>query len=1091
MRQAKLTLRKAPAPVRLDDHQRAVEAIEPATGNHLVLGVPGSGKTTAALALAVRRSAAGQTVLMLAQNRQAVNLLREAIPAGGNLEVQTVAGFADSIARIRASHLGAQWPLTVTGPDQIADLRSIIKGHLAGSAQGPQWPAEIPPEALEQDAFIAQLRDLFSRAAEAGMGPEDLEQLGREVGRETWVSAAAVMREYAQVQAISTGGESLKLDASAKVDHARQFLENWESDTGVNPPRWDLVVVDAYQEANLAQAKLLASLTHRGTQLVLTADPDTTTEGFRGADPALVARALTSGQVGSLDAQALILRGHYRGGPQLRAAHARVTARIPAVAGGKHRPVPAATQRNREQDKGQKKGQKPEVTGGANHTVEAAVAPSVIQEASLISNRLRRAVLTQGYQWQQCAVITRNRATGALLRHELKRANVPVAEAPLGSLIEYPVAADLLSLTVAGALGTDSEQTVERILRGPLGGADSTHLRRFTLGWQTAHLPADPREQSGQKPLLDALKTPSLMDGGETVYGPLYHIIKRLSQGYRAAAKASPANPHVLLSATWKALGLQDTWRKQALAGQAEAHDNLDVLGALMKDAEWWAERNHGGSIVLYQQRLTAKDQAEDSLAPRGYRGPGVEVLTPPQAAGRQWPVVIIAGLQQETWPNTRVRDTLLGAGALADLVQGRGDGGPMDYRRAQEAVIHDELRLFASAISRASEHLFLTAYSDEEVEVSPFMQLALGVPPPPVAPVAPAYDLASLVAELRYQMLEQPEGGIPRRQCAALLAHLARHGVRGAHPSQWAGMGASGLAAPHGSAVMQPGAEAATGTPEEENAEQTGEMGGSGRELRESPPVVSPSGIEGFMGCPLRWALERAGGRKPYTSEQNMGLLIHKIAEENPHGTYEQLREVLDERIDSLGLDEGWVGQDTRDKCENALRNLADMFAGRPGPVEVEYRVNAKVGPVFISGIMDRLEHLNENEVRIVDIKTGSAKSIKEVEKDPQLTAYQLAVENSLLTPLVQGQGAERKKMVVQSAQLAYVANTPGPRAKPIRNLAELTPETREDFNLVLQDLADAISGGTYAATPGDACRHCKLNTSCPAKKESHRVSQ
>ena len=51
-----------------------------------------------------------------------------------------------------------------------------------------------------------------------------------------------------------------------------------------------------------------------------------------------------------------------------------------------------------------------------------------------------------------------------------------------------------------------------------------------------------------------------------------------------------------------------------------------------------------------------------DTLAARAQRADAVEILTPASAAGREWPVVIVAGLQEGVWPNTRLRGELLGS---------------------------------------------------------------------------------------------------------------------------------------------------------------------------------------------------------------------------------------------------------------------------------------------------------------------------------------------------------------------------------------------------------------------------------------------
>ena len=61
-----------------------------------------------------------------------------------------------------------------------------------------------------------------------------------------------------------------------------------------------------------------------------------------------------------------------------------------------------------------------------------------------------------------------------------------------------------------------------------------------------------------------------------------------------------------------------------------------------------------------------------DTISRVGVRPGGVEVLTPAQAMGRRWQVVVLAGLQDGAWPNMRLRDRILRADLLADVGAGR-----------------------------------------------------------------------------------------------------------------------------------------------------------------------------------------------------------------------------------------------------------------------------------------------------------------------------------------------------------------------------------------------------------------------------------
>src|SRR5690606_14013491 len=155
-----------------------------------------------------------------------------------------------------------------------------------------------------------------------------------------------------------------------------------------------------------------------------------------------------------------------------------------------------------------------------------------------------------------------------------------------------------------------------------------------------------------------------------------------------------------------------------------------------------------------------------------------VTLCTAASAAGGQWELVVVAGLQEGAWPDLRLRDSLLGAQALVDDAEGRLLVGESDLREARRAVLDDELRALVLAVSRARSRLLVTAVKDEDQRPSVFLDLV--VPPPPeeseedprrVETPLPL-DLRGLVAGLRHELLSGPA---ERREVAArALARLA-----------------------------------------------------------------------------------------------------------------------------------------------------------------------------------------------------------------------------------------------------------------------------------------------------------------------------
>ncbi|WP_230976425.1 ATP-dependent helicase [Georgenia wutianyii] len=1082
MAHVRLDVPAAPAPVGLDAGQRRVVDRPVGQGHLLVVGAPGSGKTTTAVETFLARAAAGAPVgshplsspaLLLAPSRRAADRVRDLVGsrlvgAGGSSRglVRSVASFAYAVVHARATALRLPPPTLVTGPQQDAILAELLAGHAEGLGRDPGWPAEIGAEARAQTAFRNQLRDLLTRAVELGLSPEDLAALGRRAGRPEWESAAVVLEEYADVTVLgeSPADRGPRYDVAAVVDVATQALRDWRTDLpDLAPPRWGTVVVDDYQDATLATARLLHALADDGAELVLLGDPDAGVQGFRGGTPALVGRAVTGDALGGFGADREVLGTVWRGTPELREVVRRVTGEVSVVGGARHRAAPHVHELDPARDA---------PAHGAPHGVETAVLRSVSQQAAHIARRLREEHLHHGTAWSQMVVVVRSTGQVAGLRRQLREAGVPVAqEGARQALREEPAVRPLLTALRAVSGGLDAEAAVA-LLCSPVGGMDSVSLRGLRRVLRTAAAaelpeaaaPAAVRAATDAL-LLEVLAAPARAEQlpGPHRRGPL-RVARALAAGRVAAERGGGATE--VLWAVWEATGLADPWRRRALAGGVSgerADADLDALMALFRAAEQFDERQAGAGPAGFVAEVLAQDIAADTLAAQAQRTETVAILTPAGTGGGQWEVVVLAGLQEDVWPDLRLRDTLLGAGELADIASGRREPGAVAPRsQARRDVLDDELRMLAVAVSRSTRRLVATAVLDLDDRPSSFLEL-LGADTEDAAltRVPPALDLRGLVAELRAALDEEVAAGDlpgnrPRLEAAAaLLAHLAAEEVPGADPDDW-----HGLAAPSSTAPLH----------------------AADQQVR-----VSPSAVETADRCPLRWALQAAGGRREDTLDQSLGNLVHEIAAEHPHGTLEELREALDSRWSSLGLGEGWVGRRSREQADRMVERLAAYVAGVPGEVDVERKFEADVGRARLVGRIDRVERLGPDpvagaeRVRVVDLKTSkNPVSEDDARTNAQLATYQVAVEAG---------GLERPALP-DGARLVYLgAGSSGPTTR-----AQVPPAEAEDprwAHELVARVADTMAGSCFDARLNPGCGHCPVRRSCPLQDEGRQVTQ
>ncbi|MBA4084300.1 MAG: hypothetical protein C0493_05060 [Kytococcus sp.] len=306
-----------------------------------VLGAPGTGKTSVAVAAVLDRVAQGECapdeVLLVAATRLAAAEARDAVTAGlsgATTEpmARTMQSLGFAVLRQHAVLAGAPAPRLLSGADQDLVLGELLDGHRESGA-GPRWPEDLA-EALTTRGFREELRDLLMRAIEHGVSPHDLARLGVEHDRPEWVAAAQVAREYDEVTALSRPGA---FDPAWVLTASAELLEDDPEARERVRSGLRLVVVDDAHELTAPAARLLRVLTGDGVDLVLVGDPDATVQGFRGADPHHLV-----GDWGGRTVIDLVLRRGYRMPEAVHAAAARVTPKIAALGGGRQRAAAAA-----------------------------------------------------------------------------------------------------------------------------------------------------------------------------------------------------------------------------------------------------------------------------------------------------------------------------------------------------------------------------------------------------------------------------------------------------------------------------------------------------------------------------------------------------------------------------------------------------------------------------------------------------------------------------------------------------------------------------------------------------------------------------
>ncbi|MEK8225444.1 hypothetical protein NKG05_03870 [Oerskovia sp. M15] len=141
----------------------------------------------------------------------------------------------------------------------------------------------------------------------------------------------------------------------------------------------------------------------------------------------------------------------------------------------------------------------------------------------------------------------------------------------------------------------------------------------------------------------------------------------------REATLAPDATAQTVLWAIWSATGLSDRWRDAALGGEP----SVRAVTATWTRSSPSSAPPRRSSTACRGSAVGVRGVPRVPGPPRGLargRAAGtdsVAALTPAGAAGREWDVVVVAGVQDGVWPDLRLRDSLLGSQALVELLAG------------------------------------------------------------------------------------------------------------------------------------------------------------------------------------------------------------------------------------------------------------------------------------------------------------------------------------------------------------------------------------------------------------------------------------
>ena len=155
----------------------------------------------------------------------------------------------------------------------------------------------------------------------------------------------------------------------------------------------------------------------------------------------------------------------------------------------------------------------------------------------------------------------------------------------------------------------------------------------------------------------------------------------------------------------------------------------------------------------------------------------------------------------------------------------------------------------------------------------------------------------------------------------------------------------------------------------------------------------------------------------------------------------------------------------------------------GEPVLLEAPFRL--EVGRALVRGTADRLEHVGDGEVEVVDLKTGRrAPRAEESEQNPQLGSYQLAVDSGVFEGLPAGTRSA-------GARLVFVGDVNKGYAERRQHALEPDETGTTHAHRAIAGAVEAMAASCFTATVNDLCPTCPVRRSCPAQDDGEQVGQ
>jgi DNA helicase-2/ATP-dependent DNA helicase PcrA len=963
-------------------------AVEHRDGPCLVIAGAGTGKTRVIahrVAYLISQGVPPEKILALTFTDKSAGEMEERIdqllPYGVfGTTIATFHGYCGDLLRRYAYLLGIAQNFTIlSSADEISFLRQHLDELPATELLRPQHPSgevlrklltfshRAKEEILLPETILEYTGRLLANPGETAETHEMAKEIPDEAALAGRREFAQLLQEYALLYQASRHiyHQHSVLSYADLILEALLLLRTHPSVLAAETSRFDYLLLDEFQDTNSAQHEVARAIGGRKANVMAVGDDDQAIYRFRGAN-------LTN---------LLHFRDHYPGCRTITLTdNFRSGQEILDTA---YRLIQHNNPDRLEVVEGVSKRLRAQVTPVAN-AVQYRHFTHCTYEYAFVADRIRELLDSGQYAPQEIAVLLRARAHGHALQAALRNRGIPFrynADIRFFSLPSIQTAISYLRFLAAPH---NAHNLFYLLCQSPFQ-ADTATLARYLQE-------ADYRKHSLYEYLLNLADAPAV----------IRESIAYLHNNLGAATSRVPSQ---LLLEFFHSSG----WYDQLI--QANDHLQTEQLAALFQEVQKYETGHPNTRLTEYVEHVDRLiDSDEDiSVSPAVGEGDteGVHLMTIHQSKGLEFRAVFLTNLIQGRFPGNN-----------------RSDGVPFPYEltnlppQDKENALAEERRLMYVAMTRAREHLFLTAselYEDRKTKakISIFLREALGD--------ATNWDMPAV------------SGALPPLQ-----------------------------------APPTPNPDAPSVNP-----------GHADEPVFPLPERLSASSLEAYAKCPQQYKFEHIlKVRVPSSSAANFGSSLHGVL--CAWHTARERGDVPD--LERLFRDHWISGgYETRKREEQAyqdgLRQVREYLTavGETYPLLLEYAVRYRLPDgTVITGKIDRVDrispaHSEENgypKVRLIDYKTGhKAPARKGLKDNLPLRVYAAALAQS--------------GYPVEEIELHYIMPGVVVQATPSQiNLDKVAADTAA----LVQDIKTSTATDSFPATPSPVvCGTCLYKHICP----------